>query len=88
MFHSNNLSNCNFSDTLLIQYQMSNLPAVDPHHFLFETQEIYSQLNLISTALLTAISSTWLLWLSTTSRYSPNELTRVQINATYIFLSL
>ena len=38
MHRSNHLSNCNFIETLLIQYQISCLPYVNPQHFLFDTK--------------------------------------------------
>ena len=49
MYCSNNLYDCNFSETLLIQLQISNRPAVDPHHFLLETTRnvFTNKLNLI-----------------------------------------
>ena len=36
MYHSNNLSDCKFSENLTIQYKISSLPYVDPHYYLFK----------------------------------------------------
>ena len=53
MYRSNNLSDCILTKSFIIQYEISNLSAEDLHHSLFKHQEIYSQMNLISTAQLT-----------------------------------
>ena len=37
MYLSNNLCNCNFTETLIILHLISFLPPVDPHHFMFKT---------------------------------------------------
>ena len=84
MYRSNNLSNCNFTPiklriekTLRIQYQISNLAAVDPHNFLFKTTRNVFANKLFSTTLLTTtiISFIWALRLS--------KAIRIQINTTY-----
>ena len=37
MYRSNNLSDCNLIENLLIQYQIPNLITVNPHYFALET---------------------------------------------------
>ena len=49
MCRSNKLSDCNFTETLLIQYRTSNLLTVNQNLAYCKQQEIYSQLNVTST---------------------------------------
>ena len=52
----------NFTETLLIQYQLPNLPVINPNHFLFKmTWNIYvDRFNLNCNNNLTVLSISWL----------------------------
>ena len=88
MYCSNKLSECNFTEVLVIQSQISNLPAVDLRNLIVRNKkEVYSQTCLTPRALpaTTAISFTWPLQLLTTNW--SNKPTHKHINTNDLFLS-
>ena len=42
MYRLNNLSDYHFTETLVVEYKISNLPAVDSHHFLYNKKYIHN----------------------------------------------